>query len=731
MKLVGYTDRLSVARGDEITFMVSSQHPAYRADIVRLIHGDPNAAGPGFKSDPVASTVSGTYAGTVHPISPGSYAWIPDRATLRLGPEFTVQMWIMPTAPTAGTQTLVAKGNDPANSVALRIVGGHLELSIGDCTVRSERLLDRGIWYSVAVSASARTGTAILRTRQKSGIVLQPAERLQAPLAPLPGGIAGDLTLAAEYGESTAELINFYNGKIDSPRLYDRSLSNGELAALQDRRDHLDIKPIAHWDFSQDISSNTITDVSGNDAHGAVVNKPTRAVTGHNWDTTCTSWVERPDQYGAIHFHDDDLADAEWPTAFRWTIPDDLPSGVYAAHLTQGDDEDFLWFAVVPHLDAPTADTVLVLPTFSYLAYANEQMAHEGTLKGQVASYPCQQQDHYIIDNHLLSLYDKHSDGSSVCYASWLRPLANMRPKYNQQWLDHGNGSPHQLPADLYLVDWLVEHGYAFDVITDLELHHDGAARLASYKAVLTGTHAEYTSAAMLDAYRDYLDDGGRVLYLSGNGMYWVAEFDADPGTGIEIRRRTTPVWNWPAAAGEAHLSSTGELGTIWHLRGRNAQSWLGVGMSGEGNGPGRPYRRTAHSHDPRVAFVFDGIADDELIGDTPCLVNGWGAAGYEVDWWNPRLAPSHALRVATADDFGPDFEVTAAIMDGGAAQHPRMQSDLVFVEYPNDGAVFSFSSISWAACLSYNGYDNAVSRLTRNVLDGFLADKAPWLTDQ
>ena len=59
--MVGYSDRLSVAPGETIAFMVSSAHPTYRADIVRLIHGDPNPLGPGFIEEVVASPVSGAY----------------------------------------------------------------------------------------------------------------------------------------------------------------------------------------------------------------------------------------------------------------------------------------------------------------------------------------------------------------------------------------------------------------------------------------------------------------------------------------------------------------------------------------------------------------------------------------------------------------------------------------------------------------------------------------------
>jgi N,N-dimethylformamidase len=46
-------------------------------------------------------------------------------------------------------------------------------------------------------------------------------------------------------------------------------------------------------------------------------------------------------------------------------------------------------------------------------------------------------------------------------------------------------------------------------------------------------------------------------------------------------------------------------------------------------------------------------------------------------------------------------------------------------VEYPHDGAVFSSSSITWDGSLSYNKYDNTVSKVTANVLKKFSSDVA------
>jgi N,N-dimethylformamidase len=57
---------------------------------------------------------------------------------------------------------------------------------------------------------------------------------------------------------------------------------------------------------------------------------------------------------------------------------------------------------------------------------------------------------------------------------------------------------------------------------------------------------------------------------------------------------------------------------------------------------------------------------------------------------------------------------------------NPRIRSDLVFLETPQGGAVFAFSSMAWSGSLSHNGYDNNVARLTGNVLRRFL-DETPF----
>ena len=65
-------------------------------------------------------------------------------------------------------------------------------------------------------------------------------------------------------------------------------------------------------------------------------------MTGWNWNGEEMCWRHAPDQYGAIHFHDDDVYDAGWEVDVSLTVPKNLKSGLYAARLRcgEGDDND-------------------------------------------------------------------------------------------------------------------------------------------------------------------------------------------------------------------------------------------------------------------------------------------------------------------------------------------------------------------------------------------------------
>ena len=540
--------------------------------------------------------------------------------------------------------------------------------------------------------------------------------------------------IAASTG-TDAGVAALFNGKIDSPRIYDAALEDAALDAIRLRRSPTEgtAAPIAAWDFSRWDDPDDVTDVSGNGNHGRTIGAPTRGVTGWNWTGEETSFVLRPEEYGAIHFHDDDLADAGWERDFSWMVPRTFASGAYAARLVAGEDEDYVPFFIRPHREDEPKRIALLIPTLSYLAYANEHQSWENPLvlemipaeNGVESILPhISAEDRQIVSSRLVSLYDCHSDGFGVCLSSRLRPLLNMRPGYV---FAVARGA-HQLGADIQLVTWLEEAGYEFDIFTDEDLHAEGEELLARHRVVLTGTHPEYWTGAMLDGLEGYLERGGRFMYLGGNGFYWVTSIDPRRPHLVEVRRGQTGTRTWESAAGENYHGSTGELGGLWRHRGRPPQRLAGVGFTAQGLGQAQPYRRLPDSLNERVRFVFEGVDEDALIGTSGSVLDG--AAGFEIDRFDAALGtPRHALHLASATGFSDSYQ--AAVEDilmsdsrQGGTVNDDVRADMVFLEYPNGGAVFSVGSISWCGSLAS---DPQVARITSNVLEAFAARGCAW----
>ncbi|HKJ75272.1 MAG TPA: N,N-dimethylformamidase beta subunit family domain-containing protein, partial [Alphaproteobacteria bacterium] len=526
-----------------------------------------------------------------------------------------------------------------------------------------------------------------------------------------------------------------FNGKLEAPRVLHRAITDTEaqrllLDAVAAARDP---GLVAAWDFSLVMDSTTFSDIGPNRFNGQLVNVPTRGMTGWRWSGAVHCWKNAPEEYAAIHFHEDDLYDADWEPDFAVSIPDDAASGVYAACLRTGDETECIPFFVRPSRGRVGADLLLLLPTASYLAYANEHLGlHVGeteALSGHVSAL--QKEDIYLSEHPELglSLYDTHSDGSGVSYSSRLRPILNFRPGRLSAWIGSNPRVPWQFNADLDLVAFLERKGIAYDVATDEDLHHEGLALLSRYRMVMTGTHPEYYSTPMHDAVRAWLDRGGRLMYTGGNGFYWRIAFHDDIPGVIELRRAEDGIRDWVSEPGEYYHSFTGELGGLWRRIGRPPQELVGVGMATQGFDYSGYYRRAPGAAHPRAAFIVSEI-DDEIIGDFGHI--GGGAAGLELDRADPALGtPDHALVIASSEGhtsltFAVPEEVDNVSDELVAPRNPSLRGDVVFFETGAGGAVFSTGSIAWAGSLAHAGYDNNVARMTENVVRRFL-DPAPF----
>jgi len=243
---------------------------------------------------------------------------------------------------------------------------------------------------------------------------------------------------------------------------------------------------------------------------------------------------------------------------------------------------------------------------------------------------------------------------------------------------------------------------------------------------VLTGSHPEYHTARTLDAHQGYLDRGGRLVYLGGNGFYWrIATSPAVPGV-IEVRRAEGGIRAWDAQVGEYYHALDGAYGGLWRRNGRPPQQIVAVGFSAQGLFEGSHYRRQPGADDPRAAWILAGV-DDKVIGDFG--LSGGGAAGFELDRADAALGtPAGAIVVASSEGHGPSFVVVPEELlshistVSGEPPARLLRADMTYAELPGGGAVFAVGSITFCGSLSHNRYDNNVSRILRNVLARFRA---------
>ena len=715
--IVGYADRLSVAPGETLRFMVSCYVAgSYRADIVRLICGDELGHGAGFKEEELETAVSGGYPAREQPVRTGSYAIVPEVPTLE---SFTAQVLIWPTLPRRGRQAIMGTWNEARASGFALVVDEHgeVELVLGSGDGAVSRLssgltLQARRWVRIFASYAASTGRASLAQSPLGLSVAESALSRSAEVsADFPEGIRSPAAPLLFAAWADAPVGGHFNGKIEAPRLAGRVLSASEMDALLEQAD----AAVGCWDFSLGISTEFITDRSENALHGETLNLPTRAVTGSTWTGSEQSWKHAPSEYAAIHFHDDDLYDAGWDPDFELRVPEGFRSGVYAARLRMGESDDYVTFFVRPPRGTATAKVAYLAPTASYLAYANNRLSlvmfGEATARNP--------NEAMLVEHPEFgpSLYERHSDGSGVHYSSRLRPIVNMKAKALLWGFN----------ADSNITDWLEHTGHAFDVITDEDLHDEGRELLAPYRVVITGSHPEYYSTVMLDELSAYLGEGGRLMYMGGNGFYWrIAFHPTRPGV-IEVRRAEDGTRTWIAEPGEYFHSFNGEYGGLWRRLGRPPNRLVGVGFAAQGFDRSSHYRRLQGSHDPRAAFAFEGVEEKEIIGDYGRI--GGGAAGQEIDRCDFALdSPRHTLVLATSEGHTPamlrtkeEFLVTMPWFED-----QNVRADMVFFECPHGGAVFSTGSIAYAGALAHNGYDNDIYRITTNVLARFV-DAAPF----
>ncbi|KAJ5971524.1 Concanavalin A-like lectin/glucanase subgroup [Penicillium vulpinum] len=726
-QIIGYAQPWIVSPGDPVDIKVSSTEKEYDHRLVRLVQGFSGAHAPPVVIEDITEVPVGHHEdGSYQDACAGSYALIPSWAEVApaAGEGFEVEFHAQPYLLDVGyyCQTLVSCLDVSSRTgFAVVLKNSKLEFFIGTGkeiqVIQSQLLVNRWRWLKITLNIVNNTFTSSIHQLNRLAESAPNGEKmstaLSAPLVLGSNSLMFGASMFKDIDQQSSKASCYYNGRIDSPSFTLTSSSP---------------RTVAKYDFSKEISSDGIVDVSGNGRHGVLINAPTRAVKGYNWDGTQPDWTKASYGYGAIHFHEDDLEDAKWSTNFTITIPSTARSGAYAVEVKCADGtSDMITFFVRPNKNS-TAKVALVLTTFTYLAYANERMYDEtkssamttpdGVTIGPGNTY------YETLSRRPdlgLSAYDVHTDGSPNAFSSALRPILNLRPGYVHWALDR----PREFSADLLMVSYLERSGIPYDVITDHCLSIRGNEATKQYETLITGCHPEYHSITSLDAFSSFAKSGGNLMYLGGNGFYWVADVVSDRPHRLEVRKGDQGCRSVTFPAGERMHSLTGTLGGLWRSRGRAPNYLWGIGPCAFGTGPGKPYDiDLKYAQDPKYNWIFKGIDATQPLGEHGF---GGGASGDEIDRLDYALGtPSNAVLLGRSqqhdDSFGLFNEDSMfPMVDTLGSTCDMVRSDLVYYETSGGGAVFSVGSINWFCSMAWDNFNSNVFTMTDNVVREFV----------
>lgn len=346
--------------------------------------------------------------------------------------------------------------------------------------------------------------------------------------------------------------------------------------------------------------------------------------------------------------------DLKWGTSLNLEIPVDWSSGLYKARLINLEDRSCFQviFLVKQPPNAKKSRILVLASDFTWQAY---------NPWGGASFYTC----------------NGSCDGKSVA------PIISTQRPNSQVFIDRSDYE-HLSFGFLTILQWLEQHNYSYDVISDTDLDSDARA-LDGYPVFLLDRHSEYWSGAMYDRLEGFLSQGGNLVNLGGNQIYWrtVAK------NGLLETRKD----------GLSHtLTLSPEPGGKWATLGRPESRVLGVRFTPTGANvePYGAYRVLAPSH---WIMSGTGLQQGQSFGTT--------CSGWETDKIDVANPPAGSLEsIARGDNQDPSRTGQA----GG---------DMVFYHHPGGGGVFSAGSLSFLnqSCRS----DPAVQQIIKNILDHFL----------
>lgn len=570
---------LSIVAGNTVNFRVSADQP-YRLSIFKLGSVVDNTS----QDQEMSWTCEHIPLPMPQPIYPGSYVEVATNipASQTLG-ALTIECWIRPWGPNKWCG-LVTQHDFP-NSCSLGLfldVEGRIRFYLGNGGEYNSEgdhissiVIDRVVpndqdqlvlsqWYHVVGVWDGTNKSLWVR-----GVHDTQWQHTQWQFSSVVKGGSSPIRLGAYANNgSTTDLI--YDGDLAMPVLYDRALSEVEIQARYDQMALArpsDANILACWPFDEE-QGETAVDISQYERHGSIINQATWMIGGPSFNSNEVPFYGDYDpsqdaQRGhGLRFASDDLYDCNWQITNKCLVPTDAKPGIYVGRIVYGENYANRYdvtFVIKKALGKAVAPIALLCSTSTWLAYGGQNIPNGSS--------------HSLYGDHI---------ARQPRYKIGLRmPCPSFDP-FALYGIEYG----HLVRAERFLHLWLDEQNYEYDVITDFDLHNDPAL-LSNYKILMINGHSEYWSTSAYEGVKAFLDNGGKVIALSGNNMLWRVSFDQD-GKLMECRKfayRQDYSGGKPVALhGEKYHSQDGRRGGLMHECGYPAWKLLGLQPVGFAN---------------------------------------------------------------------------------------------------------------------------------------------------
>lgn len=331
----------------------------------------------------------------------------------------------------------------------------------------------------------------------------------------------------------------------------------------------------------------------------------------------------------------------DWPVTMSFEIPQHFQSGYYVAVLSQGKARASFVFVVKPP-EGETPRAVIIAATNTWNAY--NDWGGGGFYENKI--------------------------GDTCLNTDYARMISSVRPDRGSTPVQALDKYSHLSETERTLALWLSRNGIEFGVYTDDDLHRDPDL-LKDRPLVILPSHPEYYTETMYDQIAAHVENGGDIVSLGANIMYYRT---SRTETQMEIR-----------ANGRLHDLEP-VFGGLWsqHLD-RPPARIFGAEYDARDWATWAPYEVIEPTH---PIFAETGLEAGDLFGPM--------ASGLEMD--------------LLQEDTGlePTLLATGTNPSGYGAS-------MLFVEHPSGSKVFSTGSISFVFALEK---DERLGILLNNVFD-------------